>query len=374
MILGVDFGFYSVKVAIFDKNKISAIGEKKIIEDFNRFDPDKIESSNWVSAFLDLCKELKVNFKKINSVVSSIGGKKISIKSITTLEVEEEELNNILSFEAKKIVPLDGSDPVIDYHILGQNNKEIDKIDIILVATTQKIIKAHNQIIKGCDLKNIIFDAGPIALLNCYKFNYSCPNDNVDVIINIGCLSTTIVVYGNNQELFNREISIGGHQINLEIMNLKEIDYKTAEQTKIKHGLSVFDKNDESNDSGSIQIMQRNIFSELSDKTLRHYMKSKTGVSYNKFYISGGSSYNIGLKDFLNTNLNVEFEVLNPFKKIDCSKNIKNISSYSVLIGSVLSHDGNDSRSSSINKTNISDSSILKGLNTAKDWLLNERK
>ena len=104
-------------------------------------------------------------------------------------------------------------------------------------------------------------------------------------------------------------------------------------------------------------------------------MKSKTGVSYNKFYISGGSSYNIGLKDFLNTNLNVEFEVLNPFKKIDCSKNIKNISSYSVLIGSVLSHDGNDSRSSSINKsTNISDSSILKGLNTVKDWLLNERK
>ena len=377
MILGVDFGFYSVKVVVFDKNKVSAIGEKKIIEDFNRFDPDKIESSNWVSAFLDLCKELKINFKKINSVVSSIGGKKISIKSITTLEVEEEELNNILSFEAKKIVPLDGSDPVIDYHILGQNNKEIDKIDIILVATTQKIIKAHNQIIKGCDLRNIIFDAGPIALLNCYKFNYSCPNDNVDVIINIGCVSTTIVVHGNNQELFNREISIGGHQINLEIMNLKGIDYKTAEKTKIEHGLSVFDKNDESNDPSSIQIMQRNIFSELSDeirKTLRHYMKSKSGVSYNKFYISGGSSYNIGLIDFLNNNLNVEFETLDPFKKIDYSKNIKNISSYSTLIGSVLSHDGNESRSSSLNKSKISDSSILKGLNTVKSWLLNERK
>ena len=377
MILGIDFGFYSVKVVVFDKNKISAIGEKKITEDFNRFDPDKIESSSWVSAFLNLCKELKINFKKINSIVSSIGGKKISIKSITTLEVEEEELNNILAFEAKKIVPLDGSDPVIDYHILGQNNKEIDKIDIILVATTQKIIKAHNQIIKGCDLKNIIFDAAPIALLNCYKFNYTCPNDNVDVIVNIGCLSTTIIVYGDNQELFTREILIGGHQINLEIMDLKEIDYKTAEETKIKHGLSVFDKNDEANDSNSIQIMQRNIFSELSDeirKTLRYYMKSKTSLSYNKFYISGGSSYNIGLIDFLNNNLNIEFEVLDPFKKIECSKAIKNISSYSVLIGSVLSHHGDNCKAGSVNKSKISESPILKGLNTVKGWLLDERK
>ena len=377
MILGVDFGFYSVKIVVFDKNKISAIGEKKISEDLNRFDPDKIESTHWVSAFLNLSKELKINLKKINSFVSSIGGKKISIKSITTLEVEEEELNNILTFEAKKMVPLDGSDPVIDYHILGQNNKEIDKIDIILVATTQKIIKAHNQILKGCDLKNVIFDAVPISLLNCYKFNYTCPKDNVDVIVNIGCLSTTIIVSGDNQELFTREILIGGHQINLEIIDLQKIDYKTAEHDKIKYGISVFDKDDNSDESSSIQIMQRNIFSELSDeirKTLRYYMKSKTGISYNKFYISGGSSNIIGLKDFLNNTLNVEFEMLNPLQKIQLSKKIPNISSYSILIGSVVSNDGNEIKSVSVNKNNITDSSILKILNKAKNWLLDERK
>ena len=377
MILGVDFGFYSIKVVVFDKNKISAIGEKNITKDFNRFDPDKIESTHWVSAFLNLSKELKINLKKINCVVSSIRGTKISIKSITTLEAEEEELNNILTFEAKKLVPLDGSKPVIDYHILGQNSKEIDKIDIILVATTQKIIKAHNQILKGCDLKNVIFDASPISLLNCYKFNYTCPKNNVDVITNIGCLSTTIIVSGDNQELFTREILIGGHQINLEIMDLQKVDYQTAEDNKIKYGISVFDQDDNSNDPSSIQIMQRNIFSELSDeirKTLRYYMKSKTGVSYNKFYISGGSSNIIGLKDFLNKTLNVEFKMLDPFQKIKSSKKIDNISSYSVLIGSVVSNDGNESKSVSVNKNNFSDYSILKSLNKVKYWVLNERK
>ena len=371
MILGVDFGFYSVKVVVFNDNKISTIGEKNVVEDLNRFDPDKIESTHWVSAFLNLCKELDINLKKINSVVSSIGGKKISIKSITTLEVEEEELNNILPFEAKKLVPLDGSDPVIDYHILGQNSKEIDKIDVILVATTQKIIKAHDQIIKGCSLKNVIFDAVPISLLNCYKFNYTCPKDHVDVIINIGCLSATIVVHGDNQELFTRELPIGGHQINLEIMEAQKIDYKTAEKNKIEFGLSALDKNDEANDPSSIQIMQRNIFSELSDeirKTLRYYMKSKSGISYNKFYISGGSSKIIGLKYFLNNTLNLEFNVLDPFQKIESITKVENISSYSILIGSVVSHDGNDNKSVSKNKNNFSDFSFSKGINKVKSW------
>jgi len=376
MILGIDFGFYSVKVVVFDNNKISIIGQKNIIEDLNHFDPDKIESTHWVSAFLNLSKELKINLKKVNSIVSSIGGKKISIKPITTLEVEEEELNNILNFEAKKMVPLDGSDPVIDYHILGQNNKEIDKIDVILVATTQKIIKAHNQILKSCDLKNVIFDAAPISLLNCYKFNYNCPQDHVDVIVNIGCLSTTIIVSGNNQELFTREILLGGHQVNLEIMDLQKVDYKTAEDNKIDRGVSVFDKNDNLDDSDSIQIMQRNIFSELSDeirKTLRYYMKSKTGVSYNKFYLSGGSSYMMGLKDFLDNTLNVEFEMLDILQKIECNENISNISSYAILIGSVLSNDGNDNNMA-ISKNNLSESSILRNLNKVKDWFKNGRK
>ena len=43
MILGIDFGFYSVKVVVFYNNKISTFGEKHIIENLNRFDPDKIE-------------------------------------------------------------------------------------------------------------------------------------------------------------------------------------------------------------------------------------------------------------------------------------------------------------------------------------------
>ena len=339
MVLGVDFGYYSVKVAVINGSKIQAIREKSIIDDYTAFDPDKIEVSHWVSAFQGLCQDLNINIKKIDKIVSSLSGTKVSIKPMTTLEVEEEELMNILTFEAKKHIPLDGSDPVIDYHILGNNSKEIDKVDLLLVATTQKIIKAHNKIIKSCNLKNPIFDSDPLAILNCYKYNYDCAKDNnVDVLVNIGCLTTSILVYGDNQEFFTREISIGGHHINLEIMNSKEINYSESEEKKIKEGMDIFNT-ENNNESGAIQISQRNIVSELSDeirKTLRYYMKSKVGVSYNQFYISGGTSKMKGLIESLNSSLNVEFNILNPFIKFSDFESDKNNCNYAISIGLAL--------------------------------------
>lgn len=339
MILGIDFGHYSIKVVAIENKKIQAIGEQTIIEDFSLFDTDKLEVSHWASAFKILCTNLNINLKKIDKVVSSVAGSKVSIKPMSTLEMEESELIEILNFEAKKHVPLDGSDPVVDYHIIGQNVKEIDKIDIILVATTQKIIKSHNLIVKSCNLKNPIFDTDPLALLNCYKYNYEQTENNVDVLLNIGLLNTTILVYGDNQELFTREINIAGHHINLDLMKLKNLNYEEAEKEKLSKGVDSFESNTNDLESDSIKISQRNVLSELSDeirKTLRYYMKSKVGVSYNKFYISGGLSDMKGLKDSLNTSLNVEFTFLNPFNKMELNQEIDNKSKYAVSFGLAL--------------------------------------
>ena len=182
-------------------------------------------------------------------------------------------------------------------------------------------------------------DTDPKALLNCYKYNYECLENNVDVLLNIGLMNTTILVYGDNQELFTREIAIAGHHINLDFMQLKNINYKEAEDEKLNNGVNAFEAEEGDSDSESIKISQRNILSELSDeirKTLRYYMKSKVGVSYNKFYISGGLSNMSGLVNFLNTSLNVEFDELNPFNKMDINQEIDNKSKYAVSFGLAL--------------------------------------
>ena len=369
MILGLDIGMYSVKIVLIDKNgsNIISFGEECIINKIKQFDIEKINSSHWTAAFQKLISKSNINLKKVDMIASSISGSKVSIKSITTLEIEESELINILNLEAKKHIPLDGSDAVIDYHILGPNIKEIDKVDLLLVATTQKIIKEQDKIMKSCNIKNAIFDADPIAMLNSYQNNYDCPNNEVDVLLNIGFLTSTLIITSKNEDLFTREIDIGGNKINLEIMNLKNISYKEAEIEKNKKGISVFDS-DLENDESKIQISKRNIYSELSDeirKTLRYYMKSKSGTSYNHFYISGGMSETLGLITFLNKSLNVDFLLFNPFLKINQPKKEVNSAKYSVALGLAI-------RGTLIENSRKKSSFPFNGIITKiKDFLLN---
>ena len=145
MSIGIDIGTSEVKLVelstVNNDVVVSKIHSKSTWNDLNSFDPEKLEKSNWVACIGDICTDTKINPKRIKSIIAAISGKNLSVKEITTLEMNEDELFQSLEFEAKKHIPLDGTEAVMDYHIIGKNQSEIDKIDVLLVATTKNIIK-----------------------------------------------------------------------------------------------------------------------------------------------------------------------------------------------------------------------------------------
>ena len=203
MSISLDIGTNEVKLIELEKVNDSAtvtkVFSKPTWNDMNAFDPEKLEKAHWVACIKDLCEEMKLSPKKIKTIVTAISGKNLSVKEITTLEMKEEELFQSLEFEAKKHIPLDGTEAVMDYHIKGNNQNEIDKIDVLLVATTKNIIKQFDSIIRESGFKNSIFDAEPIALKNCMVHNYGKSEDGIDVILDIGSNTTTLVVSGEEQ-------------------------------------------------------------------------------------------------------------------------------------------------------------------------------
>ena len=128
MSLGLDIGKYSVKIVELEKNKdqvvIKNIGEKNLFDDLNKFDHDKITKSQMSACIQDLCNEMNIKPKKIKTLTSSLSGKAIDVRQVTTLEMPDNELLVSLELEAKKHVPLDGTDAVIDYHLLGNHQNE----------------------------------------------------------------------------------------------------------------------------------------------------------------------------------------------------------------------------------------------------------
>ena len=83
-----------------------------------------------------------------------------------------------------------------------------------------------------------------------------------------------------------------------------------------------------------------------------------------------------GLIQSLNTSLNIDFISLNPFEKVANSKKIDNFSSYAISMGLALRGTLKDEKVSKTNQSNFNfeDSFVIKGFNTVKNWLLDERK
>ena len=341
MALGIDIGKYSIKMIQLsmnaDKIKVEQIGILNTFDDLNKFNLDNLSKSQLSACIQDLASQMNIKQKKIKNVVTSLSGKSIDIRQITTLDMPDEELIASLELEAKKHIPLDGTDAIIDYHHLGKNNSELDKIDVVLVTTTKSKITDHSKIVKSSGFKPGIFDADPIALSNLYEHCNNLPDDGADVILNIGHTSTTLIVWGKNSSYFTREINIAGHQINQRIMQDLNIDYKAADQEKNDKGINVFDLNNDSNNTeNNISIEKRTVFNDLIEeirKTLRFYMKSNNQSFFNTFYISGGCANIPGLKEFITSNLNVKIEELDIFKNIENSFDIKNPEQYSLAIG-----------------------------------------
>ena len=347
MSIGIDFGFSDVKIIHAEKDaagniEIKKAGTRPVITGDSDFDPDKLATAHWAAATQELTTELDIIPKKVKDPISSISGRNTSVKQLTTLEMEKSELADSLEFEARKHIPMDGTEPVIDFHILGQNEQELDKNDVLLIATTKNTILQHDKIKKSTGFKSGIFDSDPISLSNTYSHFHELPEEGVDIIINIGNFSTTLIAWGQKHRFFTRELDIAGFHFTKAIMQKRNINYNDAELIKRKEGVESL--SDEGSDSAevdplAIKVAESTIFNQLSDelrKTLRYYMKSSNQAFFNKFYICGGSAYVPGLVEFIAENLNVDIEFLNPFEGNTEFTDIENPAQYAVAFGCAI--------------------------------------
>ena len=344
MSLGIDIGKFSIKAVQLSKDgdevKVDNIGIINTFDDINKFNLDSLSKSQVSACLQDLLAKMNIKPKKIKNIVSSLSGKSTDIRQITTLDMPDNELLVSLELEAKKHVPLDGTEAIIDYFHLGNSPNELDKINVILATTTKNKIKDHAEIVKNAGLKPGIFDCDPIGISNLYQFSNELPENGADVLLDIGHTSTTLVVWGKNSSYFSREIEIGGHQINKALMQEFNLDYQSADAKKNDLGINAFDKENVSEDEDSgISIEQRTIFNDFIEeirKTLRFYMKNNNQSFFNSFFLTGGCANLPGLSDFIASNLNVTIKDFNAFNNIKTDSSIENPNQFALALGLAL--------------------------------------
>ena len=341
MNLGLDIGRQFVKAVLLEKNrggtKIVNTGIRLIPDQNKTYDPESITKPMWVMAIRELMREMSINPKRVKSLVSSLNGTSVSVKQITTMDMPEDELFSSMTFEARKHIPMDGSDAVIDFQVFGPNPKEVDKIDIGLVACTKKVSNSHLELLKEIGFSPGIIDADPIALSNAFANLSEFPEEGAVVLLDIGSVSSSLVVWGRKDQFFTRDIPIGGYHFVSSLAEKLDIDYVSSEDKMMKDGINSFQNNIDS-DLDNISVAEKNVFDNLVEdvrRSLRYYAKTTNQSFFTKIMISGGGSSTQGLKEMIEQKLSLSTELFNPFQSLAGFENIdiSNPGQYAISTG-----------------------------------------
>ena len=342
MFLGLDIGRQYVKMVAMNKTKdgykLIDAGQRLVPDPNQAFDPDKIDTHHWVMAIKELLRQQGLNPKKVKVLATSISGASASVKQITTMEMPAEELASAMTFEARKHIPMDGTDAVIDYQILGSNAKEVDKIDVGLVACTKGVLSAHIDLLKECGFKPGVIDVDPIAVTNTFTFLKDIPEDGLAVLLDIGALSSSLVVWGSGQQYFTRDIPIGGHHFVKEVVERREINYTEAQDLLYRDGVSSILKSESGNEDSGLSVADRSVFDNIVEdirRSLRFYAKQTGQSFFLKIFLTGGAAETPGLTDLISSKLSIDCDTLDPFDGIEGADSISvdNASQYVLAMG-----------------------------------------
>jgi len=320
-VVGLDIGSSSLKlVEILDTpkgpklNHFSSIPlERGMIADGALVEPEVITAK---------IKELFKSFPgRRKGIVTSLSGNSVIVKKVTFASMDEEELRGLIHDEAGKYLPFDDMNDVnFDFQILGENEFNPNQMEVLLVAAKKDIIRGYTDAIQAAGLSVSIMDVDSFALETMYEANYEIGENELVVIINIGASITNINVLKNGVSTFTRDFTLGGNSITEAIQERLGVTFEQAEEIKIG-GLT--------GEDDAIREIRDNLMSIADpicmeiERSVDYFRSTYRGENIKLILLSGGGAKLPGIEANLTQRLNIEAEIINPFKKIEIVKKLQ---------------------------------------------------
>jgi type IV pilus assembly protein PilM len=257
---------------------------------------------------------------KQKRIITSLSGHAVIVKKVAFDRMDETELQDLIRDEAARYLPFDDLTAVnYDCQILGDNAYNPNQMDVLIVVAKKEIIEGYTEAIEEAGLIPVIMDVDSFALETMYEKNYAFDQNDVAMLINIGASITNINVVKGGTSIFTRDFTIGGNFVTEAIAKRMNITFEEAEEAKV----SGFGDDEATREMFRDTLIDYAavIASEI-ERSIDYFRSTFGGESIGRVLLSGGGALIPGMAADLNRRLGIEVEMINPFKKITCNKNI----------------------------------------------------
>lgn len=320
--VGIDIGSHSVKIVhlkrLHEGYKLLNYEVRQTVPQGIEYLPTELRKDRFAPVIAEMLRSMKISPKKIQHLITCIGGDNISIKQIKTIFLPDEELESALFFEAKKHLPISGGEMILDYQVLSVEEKT-NNMNVLLVATTKEEMNNHTNTLVSCDLTPSIVDAQALAIANVFALN-TYVEDGSYIILDVGAHTTNMVVYGPKAKFFSHDIDYGGFHFTKDIMKKHNLSFEEAENFKFEYGLQGPEAQTQTISLSALDISEKPTEESIAlevKRSLRFYVKEAGNSDFKKVLLIGGGSKLIGLPEYLAENLNLEIEIYDPFYNLE---------------------------------------------------------
>ncbi len=228
---------------------------------------------------------------KNTPVVSAVGGSGVSVKHVTFPEMPKQALAESIRWEARKHVPFEGSDFVLDFQPLdGASGNEGGGLQVLLAAVETKLLDSHVEMLAGAGVEPDAVDLTPLALINEIEEEGLLDGEAL-AVIDLGVKAITMAVYRRGGLFFARSIPLVSKSARVRPANGSEVSEV---------------------DDSWVKTVLREVHRSL---TFYHNETGKQGID--RIYLTGGRALEPDIDKRMQSDLGIPTQVLNPLANVE---------------------------------------------------------
>lgn len=319
--VAINIGSQRVSMAVFDVSKQGGLVLKGYDSEPLAADPslDAARLAQTRTALAELAKRLNIPKCKARY---AIPGQAVFTRFVKLPPIQEDNIEQLVTFEAQQHVPFPLNEVVWDYELLQSTPEK----EAVIVAIKSDALDEINHAVNEAGIGTAEVDVAPMAIYNAFRATYGAPEEPV-LLIDIGA-RTSNLLYIEGNRFFTRSIAIGGASVTAAISKEYQVSFLEAEHQKMANGLVALggghtEQLDEA--VAALAMSIRNALSRLPSEISRttNFYRSQHGGSAPKRIILAGGGANLPYTlEFFQEKLNLPVEFFNPVQNVAIGKNV----------------------------------------------------
>ncbi|MEK7954274.1 Amuc_1101 family PilM-like pilus complex protein [Luteolibacter soli] len=319
--IALNIGSQRVSMAVFEPSKNGGLVLKGYDSEVILADP-ATEASRPAQigyAIGQLTQRLKAGKSKVRYAVS---GQSVFTRFVKLPPLGDDDIEQLVTFEAQQHVPFPLNEVVWDYEILESAGEK----EVVIVAIRAEALDELNESVTGTGLATAEVDVAPMALYNAFRAAYANVTEPV-LLIDIGAKSTDLL-YIEGKRFFTRSVNRGGVSITSAISKEYGVSFAEAEGHKTHGGLVALggghtEQLDET--TAALATTIRNALGQLPAeiaRTTNYYRSQQGGNAPKRIILAGGGANLPYTKEFFEEKLHLPVEFFNPVAAIAVGKGV----------------------------------------------------